>query len=118
MLSFWRDTITRIRPGTKTERGSTVPDWEHATTKDVSGCSVQPASTSLSEDGRVMALADGLTAYVPKDMQPVSRQILFTAGDRIEYNGKTYTINGDPRQWPSATGGLDHIQLNLMRWSG
>ena len=111
MLSFWRDTITRIRPATKTERGSTVPDWEHATTKDVSGCSVQPASTSLSEDGRVMALADGLTAYVPKDAD-------ITAGDRIEYNGKTYTINGDPRKWPSATGGLDHIQLNLMRWSG
>ena len=51
------------------------------------------------------------TAYVPKDADII-------AGDRIEYKGKPYTINGEPRAWPSASGGLDHIQLNLMRWSG
>ena len=55
--------------------------------------------------------SDGLTAYLPADAD-------VKAGDRIEYAGEVYTINGAPRVWPSASGGLDHIQLNLERWSG
>lgn len=109
--SFFTQSITRIRPGTKTLRGSEVPDWSVATTATINSCSVQPAGTSLSQDGRVLALTDGLTAYVPAGSD-------IKAGDRIEYAGEIYTINGSPRVWPSASGGLDHIQLNLERWSG
>lgn len=109
--SFMRQMITRIRPGTRTLRGSDVPDWGNATRLQISGCSVQPASTSLSQDGRVLALSDGLTAYLPADAD-------VKAGDRIEYAGGIYTITGEPRVWPSATGGLDHVLLNLERWSG
>lgn len=109
--TFFRQSITRIRPGVKTLRGSDVPDWSNATTLEISDCSVQPAGTSLSMDGRVLALTDGLTAYVPANAD-------IQAGDRIGYGGDTYTINGAPRVWPSASGGLDHIQLSLERWSG
>lgn len=109
--SFWRQTITRVRPGTKTVRGSAVPDWDNADKLTIGGCSVQPASTSLSQDGRVLGVSDGLTAYVPPTAD-------IKAGDHILYNGSEYTITGDPLIWPSATGDLDHIQLNLMRWRG
>ena len=109
--SFARQTIIRIRPGVKTLRGSDVPDWSNVTRAIIPGCSVQPAGTSLSQDGRVLAIQDGLTAYLPPDAD-------VKAGDRIEYAGETYTINGEPRVWPSATGNLDNIQLNLQRWSG
>ena len=109
--SFARQTIIRIRPGVKTLRGSDVPDWSNVTRAIIPGCSVQPAGTSLSQDGRVLALQDGLTAYLPSDAD-------VKAGDRIEYAGEVYTINGEPRVWPSATGNLDNIQLNLQRWSG
>lgn len=108
---FFRQSITCIRPGIKVLRGSEVPDWSNTTTATITGCSVQPAGTSLSMDGRVLALTDGLTAYVPANAD-------IQAGDRIEYGGEVYTINGAPRVWPSASGGLDHIQLNLERWSG
>ena len=111
LLSFFRQTVIRIRPGTKTLRGSEVPDWANVTRAIIDGCSVQPASTSLSQDGRVLALTDGLTAYLPADAD-------VKAGDRIEYGGDVYTITGAPRVWPSASGGLDHILLNLERWSG
>ena len=111
MLSFWRQSITRIRPGTKTERGSAVPDWKNTDRLTINGCSVQPAGTSLSQDGRVLGVTDGLTAYLPSDAD-------VRGGDRIEYNGNIYSINGDPLIWPSATGGLDHIILNLTRWRG
>lgn len=111
ILSFWTQSIVRLRPGTKMERGSEVPDWDDPDTLVINGCSVQPASTSLTQDGRIEGVADGLTVYAPAgaDVQ---------AGDRVEYAGNVYTINGDVLSWPSASGTLDHLHLNLMRWRG
>ena len=110
LQSFWRQTIVRIRPGTKTERGSTVPDWSNPDRKEIYECSVQPAATSLTQDGRVQGIMDGLTVYAPEDADII-------AGDRIEYAGKVYTINGDPLMWPGAAR-MQHMQLNLQRWRG
>jgi len=110
-LSFWRQSITRIRPGTKTERGSEVPDWDDPDTLVINGCSVQPASTALTQDGRVEGITDGLTVYAPAGAD-------VHAGDRVEYAGNVYTINGDVLSWPSASGTLDHLHLNLVRWRG
>lgn len=109
--SFCQQSITVIRPGTKTLRGSTVPDWENSKSTTLGGCSVQPATSSLDTDGRVLGIEDGLTVYVPNgsDVQ---------AGDRIEYDGETYEIYGEPRVWVSATGLRNHIQLNLRRYVG
>ena len=112
LLSFFRQTVTRIRPAVKESRGSEIPDWENTTDIiEIPGCSMQPASTSLSQDGRVLGISDGYTCYMPADAD-------VQAGDHIVFRGKTYAINGDPRDWPSATGRLDHIQLNLVRWQG
>lgn len=108
--SFWRQTITRLRPGTKTERGSTIFDWSNPDALDISECSVQPASTSLSEDGRVLGVTDGLTVYAPENAD-------VQAGDRIRYRGQVYAINGDPLIWPGVTR-MQHMQLNLVRWRG
>lgn len=108
--SFWRQTITRIRPGTKTERGSVVPDWDHATELDIPGCSVQPSSTSLSQDGRVLGTQDGLTVYAPVDAD-------VQEGDRIRYGADVYTIYGVPLIWPGVAR-MQHMQINLQRWQG
>lgn len=108
---FMTQTVTRVRPGIKTSRGQTIPDWDNASTAVISGCSVQPAATTLSQDGRVLGISDGLTLYAPANAD-------IMAGDKIQFGGNAYTINGEPRRWPSATGGLDHIQCNLERWHG
>jgi len=108
--SFWRQTITRLRPTEKTERGSTVFDWSNPDELDIPECSVQPSSTSLSQDGRVLGVTDGLTVYAPEDAD-------VRAGDRIRYNGNVYAINGDPLIWPGVAR-MQHIQLNLTRWRG
>ena len=108
--SFWTQTIIRIRPGTKTERGSTIYDWVNASEKTIKGCSVQPAGTSLSQDGRVLGVMDGLTVYGPADAD-------VKAGDRIKYGNDIYTINGDPLVWPGVAR-MGHVQLNLQRWRG
>lgn len=108
--SFANQSVTRIRPTTKTTRGSNVPDWSNPDRLVISGCSVQPASTDLFQDGRVLGILDGMTCYMPPgaDVQE---------GDRIEFDGNVYTIDGAPRKWPAA-GNLAHTQLRLVRWSG
>lgn len=112
MLPSWvSQTVTIIRPGTKIERGSTIPDWNNTWETDVSGCSIQPAATGLSQDGRVLGILDGMTAYLPPGTD-------VREGDRVVYEGITYEINGSPRAWNSATGRASHVQANLRRWDG
>lgn len=111
ILSFYRQEVTRIRPSTKVSRGSNVPDWNNADELLIKECSVVPAGTSLNMGERVEGISDGLTAYLPVNADVV-------AGDRIKFEGEIYTIMGEPRRWISATGNLDHIILNLMRWEG
>lgn len=108
--SFWTQTITRIRPGEKSSRGSIIYDWDNADELDIAECSVQPSGTSLTQDGRVQGISDGLTVYAPEgaDVQ---------AGDRIRYNGNVYVIQGDPLVWPGVAR-MQHVQLNLTRWRG
>ena len=109
--SWANDMIIIIRPGETTSRGSTVPDWEHAETHEQEGCSVQPASTGLSQDGRVLGLNDAYTVYCPPETD-------VQAGDHIEYEDDVYEIKGKPRRWKSATGRVSHIVLNIERWEG
>ena len=111
MHPWMTDTVVRVRPASKTVRGSTVYDWDNATEENVTNCSMQPASTSLSQDGRVLGIADGYTLYAPLDADIV-------AGDRISFDGQTYTITGDVRKWQSPAGRMAHLVVNLMRWSG
>ena len=110
LLPFWHRAITRIRPGEKTERGSTVPDWENVKRLDITECLVNPTDTSLSQDGRVLGVQDGITVNIPADAD-------VKPGDRIEIDGNVYTINGDPMVWGNV-GMLSHMQLNLRRWRG
>lgn len=112
MLPSWANqTVTVIRAATRILRGSEVFDWNNAQTFTVGGCSVQPTTTGLSEDGRVLGILDGMTAYLPPGTD-------VREGDRIEFDGNVYTIDGSPRTWQSATGRASHVQLNLRRWDG
>ena len=111
MISWWNDTISRKRPGTKTERGSVIPDWSTASELVIGGCHVQPASTSLTQDGRIEGLFEGMTLYAPATAD-------IKAGDHVLFNGNEYAINGEVKNWPSPTGQLAHLVINLVRWSG
>ena len=109
--SWANDTVTRIRPGTKDVRGSIVPDWTKSTSENITGCSMQPAATALSQDGRVLGISEGYTGYFPPGTD-------ITAGDKIQFDGNDYQIIGEPRPWKSPTGRVTHIQAQLERWSG
>lgn len=109
--SFAAETVTRLRPTETTIRGSTVLDWSKPDELNIGGCLMQPGSTTLSMDGRVLGISDGYTCFFPpgSDVQ---------AGDRIRYGGATYTIMGDVRPWKSPTGLVSNLQAQLERWSG
>ena len=109
--SFAKDTITVIRPAEREVRGTTVFDWNNAVEHTETNCSFQPAGTSLTMDGRVLGITDGATCYCPDTADILE-------GDRIRFNGKTYTINGSPRRWTSPSGLRSSILLNLEEWSG
>ena len=112
MLPSWfRQNVKRIRPGTKTSRGSTIPDWDNVEAIVISGCSVQPSSTSLSQDGRVLGISDSFNVYMPTDAD-------VREGDHIEYDGETYLVTSVPRKWISPTGGLSNKQITMERWDG
>lgn len=112
MLPSWfRQEVTRVRPAEKTVRGSKVPDWEHATTAPITGCSVQPSATAMTLDGRVLGLSESFTLYMPKDAD-------VQEGDRVIYDDKIFVVSGIPRPWVSATGALDNKQVTLERWKG
>lgn len=77
---------------------------------EIDGCSVQPAATTSTFDGRVNGTTEQLTAYLPEDAD-------VEAGDRIIYEGDTYTIMGKPKKWKGARN-LSNIQLTLEKWEG
>lgn len=111
LLSFFDRTITRIRPGTITERGTDYPDWDNATEIDIPNCCVTWNNSALSQEGRVLGIEDSRVLYAPLDAD-------IKEGDRIRYSGKDYTIDGDPMDWESPTGALDHFVCKLKRWEG
>ena len=79
MLPSWaNETITRLRPKSQTLRGSVVPDWSNPNMLVIGGCSVQPAGSMLSQDGRIQGITDGLTCYIPPGTDVQS-------GDRIRW---------------------------------
>lgn len=109
--SWANQSIIRLRAKTKDVRGSAVPDWTNPEQLIIRGCSVQPAGTSLTQDGRIQSITDGYTCYAPPEAD-------VKAGDRIRYECQDYVINGEPRTWHSPTGRATHTQINLERWEG
>lgn len=112
MLPSWfSQSVTRLRAKTRTVRGATVPDWDAPDSKEITGCSVQPSSTSLSQDGRILGIAESFTVYMDPDAD-------VKEGDRIVYEGNTYIVSGMTRPWASPTGALSNKQATIERWEG
>lgn len=112
MLPSWcQDVVTVLRAPLVDSRGTKVRDWTQATIATVTGCSLQPASTS-TDFGEVRQAADAdATLYLPPDADVLQ-------DDRIVFGGVTYAVDGMPYEWRSPTGRVTHRQARLKRWSG
>lgn len=108
--SFANQTVTRLRASKQMVRGKEVDDWKNADKIEIEGCSVQPASTSMTLDMRIADEAS-MTAYMPVDAD-------VAVGDRVIYMDEVFAVFGKPKVWPSPTGGLSHKIVELKEWSG
>ena len=109
--SFCRDAVTVKRAQLTDKRGTKVLDWSNPLEFELSGCSMQPNTTTRDFDGRTIQVTEDWTIYAPpgSDLQ---------AGDRIEWQGLEFEINGAPMPWSSPTGRVSHIWARLNEWRG
>lgn len=107
--SFCTDSVTVERAPLVDSRGTKVPDWNHAESWEVSGCSVQPVQGSTTWTDPRQAVTVRATLYAPPSAD-------IQAGDRITYQGHKYAIDGAPLPWKSPTGAVSHIQCALVDW--
>lgn len=111
MLPSWcNTTVTRVRPATLTQRGSTFRDWTQASESEVKGCNVQPDATSSDFSDREQSVLT-YTIYAP-----VGADII--KGDRIKVDGHTFDVVGVPFKWYSPNGTTDHLFARMTEWEG
>lgn len=109
--SFCSQSIVRKRAGVTQSRGSDIPNWNTATSATISPVSVQPSSSTVSLDGRVLGVSDSWTVYCNPDVDVVE-------GDHIEFDGETYLVNEAPRKWTSPSGLVSSLQFTMVRYDG
>lgn len=109
-FSWWNDTVIIVSPGEKTQRGSTVPDWDSATRTTMGNCLVCNPRTDEFRNGRTETHVDAML------LMPYGTDV--NAGDRIEHGGTTYVVQGEPMPRTSPTGRVDHVRVDLAVWRG
>jgi hypothetical protein len=111
MLSFMTQTVTRVRPSTRTVNGRVVTDYDNPESElDIPGWTVQPGE--MSED---LANRSNQTARYSA-LGPKNADI--RGDDAVRFDGVLYQVDGGPQKWPSPTGGLDHTFLRLVDHQG
>ncbi|WP_433145071.1 phage head completion protein [Actinomadura nitritigenes] len=112
MLPIVTDLVTIVRPLLVTGYGNAVtygwgPDASRTT---VEAC-VEPNGTGEATGGR-----DTVTVHIRVFLHPGTE---VKATDRIEWNGRTYEIDGEPQRWPDPTGGGEHhVELTATYTAG
>ncbi|WP_405459715.1 hypothetical protein OG786_20965 [Streptomyces sp. NBC_00101] len=89
-------------------RGPRGADWDTAQRVTVQA-QVEPGGSSENRDNRDQVA----TTYLVR--LPPGTAVSFK--DRLEWNGVTLEVNGDPLSW-SGLAALDHIQLTATRVRG
>ena len=109
--SFCRDVITVKRARLVDKRGTIVQDWTNPQTFELTNCSFQNQTTGTDRDGRTLQITNGAVLYTNYDAD-------VEAGDRVEFRGETYLIEGAPIPVYGATGRISHYEIPLSAWSG
>lgn len=110
--SFCRDVVTRLRPGSKVVRGTTVADWTAPDQIEISGCSIQELTTASNRaDQRANSVSVGARLYAPPGSD-------IRDGDRIVADGQTWLVDGHPLPKRSPTGRVSHLAVALSAYRG
>lgn len=109
--SWCVDSVTVSRASLTALRGATERDWAHSTEHEVGGCSLQPTATAtdLSQPRAATSVDAVLFAPAGSDIEE---------GDRVEFDGSTYSVMGVPTSRKSPFATLDHMRVELSLWEG
>jgi hypothetical protein len=107
-VPFATQTVTVWRAPTVIDHGNDVDDWDNATSRALTGCSVQPGGGNEDRDNRD-AITTVWTVYADLGADVTDR-------DRVEVNGVRYDIDGPIRRYE--TGVLDHLEIPLRNVEG
>lgn len=110
-LSFFRDTVTRLRAPIESKNGSDYFDWAQATELVITKVQVTAQSTSRDFEGRVLNVSDRRTLRAAYDAD-------IKAGDRIVWQGETYEVEGEVFHTKSPSGRVSSTRCTLVRWDG
>jgi hypothetical protein len=114
---FFFDSLTRVRAGTRTERGGNeVPDWSPDAVQRlvVDGLNIQPVSQNEQTDATRTAVVTGWRVQSNEGGRPD-----ITATDRLEWRGMTLEVQGEVAEWPDPlTGAVHHIEFTMTRATG
>lgn len=108
IVSFAKETLTRLRAPLVMDHGSMVSDWSAATSATLEGWSLQPGASAEDLQNREAVRVDW-TAYGPYDAD-------VTATDKIRLPSGDYSVIGEPERWKSPTGRVSSTKLLLQRW--
>ena len=112
MLPSWcNDSVDVWRAPTVAVRGTEERDWANAVKHTITGCSVQPSTTSTGWNDPREALASSWTLYAPPGAD-------VRAGDRVDFDGASFRVDGRPMAWRSPTGAVSHVVAYLAEWEG
>lgn len=109
--SWASDEVTVWRAPLVESRRTEVRDWANATSHTIAGCSVQPASTASSFNDPRASDVIRATLYAPPNSD-------LLAGDKVEFDGNAYSVDGQPQTWRSPFGRATHMVANLIDWRG
>ena len=110
-LSFFRDTVTRLRAPIESKNGLDYFDWAQATELVITKVQVTAQSTSRDFEGRVLNVSDRRTLRAAYDAD-------IKAGDRIVWQGETYEVEGEVFHTKSPSGRVSSTRCTLVRWDG
>lgn len=107
--TFATDTVTVLRAPLAESRGAQVPDWSRASSHEVAGCLVTAGSSTETLDRRE-AVETTLSCLMPLGAD-------VRAGDRVEWDGRAWQVDGEPEVWRLPAGG-GHVRCRLTAWRG
>jgi hypothetical protein len=92
--------------------GGQTRDWDAATRTVVDRVSVQPGGGTEDVRDRDMSVSSW-TLYTAR-----GQDIDLLATDRVEVDGRTLQVDGDPNRWPAPGGGVHHVEARLKEVTG
>ncbi|MEU1496056.1 hypothetical protein [Streptomyces sp. NPDC005732] len=114
---FFFDSLTRVRAGTRTDRGGNlILDWSPGAVGRlaVDRLNIQPASQTETTDATRTAVVTGWRVQSDEGTRPD-----ITAVDRLEWRGMTLEVQGEVAEWPDPlSGAVHHIEFTMSRATG